>query len=43
VKRGVGNALPEVWDGSRGGGAQQGLELGEGHFDEIEVGTEDSR
>ena len=26
-------------DGSGGGGAQQGLELGEGHFDGIEVGT----
>jgi hypothetical protein len=37
--KGVGDGLPEVGDGSRGGGAQQGLELGEGHFDGIEVGT----
>jgi hypothetical protein len=29
----------EVGDGSRGGGAQQGLELGEGHFDGTKVGT----
>ena len=37
--KGVGNGLPEVGDGSRRGGAQQGLELGESHFDGIEVRT----
>jgi hypothetical protein len=39
VAKGVGDGLPEVEDGSRGGVALQGLELGEGHFDGIEVGT----
>ena len=37
--KGFGNGLPEVGDGSRRGGAQQGLELGESHFDGIEVGA----
>ncbi len=36
--QGVGDGLPEVGDGSRGGGAQQRLELGEGRFDGIESG-----
>ena len=37
--RRVGNGLPEVGDGSSSGGAKRGLELGEGHFDGVEVGT----
>jgi len=37
--KGVGDGLPEVGDGSRFGGAQCSLELGEGHFDGIEVGA----
>jgi hypothetical protein len=37
--KGVGDGLPEVGYGSRFGGAQRGLELGEGHFDGIEVGA----
>src|ERR1700689_4384072 len=34
--KGLGDGLPEVGDGSRFGGAQRGLELGESHFDGIE-------
>jgi hypothetical protein len=37
--KGVGYGLPEVWDCSRRGGAQEDLEFGEGHFDGIEVGA----
>jgi hypothetical protein len=37
--KGVGDGLPEVWDCSRRGGAQESLELGECHFDGIEVGA----
>ena len=35
---GVGDGPPEVVDGSGGGLSQEGLELGEGLFDWIEVG-----
>ena len=37
--KGVGDGLPEVGDGSRSGGAKRSFELGEGHFDGIEVGA----
>jgi hypothetical protein len=37
--QGVCDGLPEVWDCPGGGGPQEGFELGEGHFDWIEVRT----
>ena len=37
--KGVGDGLPEVGDCTGGRGAQEGLEVGEGHFDGVEVGA----
>ena len=39
VRKGGGDGLPEVGNGSRRRSAQRGFELGEGPFDGIEVGT----